>query len=88
MKVAADHRLKPLESTKEEIMYLEALPFQTQKWLQEHAGLTLDHGVEMATLFAHAQSQGYPAEPEKTSKPIPLASHKYEKKPNKTINEP
>ncbi|KAJ1113264.1 hypothetical protein NDU88_001518 [Pleurodeles waltl] len=90
----ADRWLKPLESTKQEIMekiyleqYLEALPFQMQKWLLQHAGLTLDHAVEMATSLVCAQSRGYSPDPEKISKPFPLSSHKNEKKPNKTINE-
>ncbi|KAJ1184623.1 hypothetical protein NDU88_001426 [Pleurodeles waltl] len=87
IKGAADHWLNPLELTKEEIMekiyleqYLEALRFQTQKWLEQHAELTLDHAVEMATSFARAQSRGYFPYPEKIYKPLPLSSHKYEKK--------
>ncbi|KAJ1135416.1 hypothetical protein NDU88_001856 [Pleurodeles waltl] len=70
--------LQPLESTKKEIMeeiyleqYLEALSCQTQKWLRQHAGLTLDHAEEMATSFARAQSQMYYPDPEKIYKPFP-----------------
>ncbi|KAJ1087871.1 hypothetical protein NDU88_001033 [Pleurodeles waltl] len=78
IKDTTDRWLKPLESTMEEIMknfyleqYLEALPFQMQKWLRQHAGLTLDQAVEIATSFACAQSRGYFPDTEKISKAFP-----------------
>ncbi|XP_078521675.1 uncharacterized protein LOC144790911 [Lissotriton helveticus] len=93
IKDAADRWLKPQEGNLAEVMnkiyleqFIEALPFGTQRWLRQHAGLTLEHAVEMANSYARAQNRPMVREPEKpNSSKLPV---KTDRKPNKNPIEP
>lgn len=62
VKDLADHWLKPASATKEEIMakiyleqFLASLHPPIQRWVRQHAHLTLETAVDIATAFCRAQ---------------------------------
>lgn len=87
LKMAADKWLSPSTSTKEEIMdkiyleqYLDALQFNTQKWLRQHPQLTVEQAIEMATTYARAQPKTPLGDMERLHRPTfpkPDAKPKY-----------
>ncbi|XP_078518212.1 uncharacterized protein LOC144782800 [Lissotriton helveticus] len=85
LRMAADKWLRPDLCSKEEILkvyleqFMEALPYATQRWLRQHAGLDIDQAIEMASHYTRAQPKTSPWEHEKTHKTLPPL--KIEKRP-------